>query len=103
MWCVLHEGFEIMDVTEITKEAKWGSYLEDPQPGSRLGELKPMWASTETVQRAEEGILPALSVSEPPLLIFHNDHTQLLHTSGGLPYKWLWEKLLLDLLAKAHR
>lgn len=42
-WCVLHEGFSFKNVTNITGEAKWGSYLEDPLPGARLAELTPLW------------------------------------------------------------
>ena len=26
------------------REARWGSFLEDPQPDSRFAELKPLWA-----------------------------------------------------------
>lgn len=73
LWSVLHEGFTFDDVTEITGEAKWGSYLEDPPDGSRLGELRPMWASSFAVQRAANGIIHNLSRDAPPLLIFHVD------------------------------
>merc|ERR1712066_575904 len=69
-WTVLHEGFTFWDVTNITGEAKWGSYMEDPQPGARLAELRPLWVSGEGLERVERGKLVKLSEQEPPLLIF---------------------------------
>lgn len=72
-WCVLHEGFTFRDVTDITGEAKWGSYMEDPLPGARLAELKPIWFSGEAMERLEQGVLPRLSAEDPPLIIFHAD------------------------------
>mmetsp|Transcript_71690 Transcript_71690/g.205748 ORF Transcript_71690/g.205748 Transcript_71690/m.205748 type:complete len:512 (-) Transcript_71690:68-1603(-) len=72
-WCAMHEGFNFRDVTDITGEAKWGSYMEDPLPGARLAELKPVWISGEALERVENGQLPPMNVQEPPLLIFHAD------------------------------
>jgi len=72
-WCAMHEGFNFRDVTDITGEAKWGSYMEDPLPGARLAELKPVWISGEALERVENGQLPPMNVEEPPLLIFHAD------------------------------
>lgn len=72
-WCVLKEHFRFKDVTNITGEAKWGSYMEDPLPGSRLAELSPLWISGQALQRMEEGELPPLSKNDPPLIIFHAD------------------------------
>jgi len=73
-WCVLHEGFHFKDVTDITGEAKWGSYLEDPRPGARIGELQPLWVSGDAFTRAESGEIGPMSNEAPPLLIFHVDH-----------------------------
>jgi len=73
-WCMLHEGFRMWDVTNLTGEAKWGSYLEDPPDGARIGELTPLWVSAETYVRAERSIIPPLSKVDPPLIIFHVDH-----------------------------
>merc|ERR1712217_86047 len=61
------------DVTELTGEAKWGSYMEDPLPNAQLGSLQPLWISSEALDRVEDGQLPPLSTSVPPLLIFHAD------------------------------
>jgi len=102
-YCVMHEGFRFRDVTDVTMEAKWGSYLEDPQHGSRLAELNPMWASAETVERSEEKHILPLSVEAPPLLIFHTDHVDMRYTTAGKRYKELWEKLILDLLVRHKR
>ncbi|CAJ1372797.1 unnamed protein product [Effrenium voratum] len=103
MWTMLYDGWDIRDVTNITKEAKWGSYLEDPQHGSRLAELRPMWASAETVLREEEGKIASFSEEEPPVLIFHVDHEGLRYSFGGQEYKELWEQLLLELLTLHKR
>jgi hypothetical protein len=73
-WAVLNEGFHFRDVTNLTGEAKWGSYLEDPMPGTRLQELAPMWTSGQAVERAEKGTIVGPPADEPPLLIFHSDH-----------------------------
>eukprot|EP00931_Biecheleriopsis_adriatica_P081745 TRINITY_DN5509_c1_g2_i1.p1 TRINITY_DN5509_c1_g2~~TRINITY_DN5509_c1_g2_i1.p1 ORF type:complete len:469 (-),score=116.74 TRINITY_DN5509_c1_g2_i1:75-1376(-) len=102
MFTMLYEGFDVRDVTNLTLEAKWGSYLEDPQFGSKLAELKPMWASAETVYRIEDEKLPKFSKEEPPLLIFHVDHENLQYSFGGTEYKVMWELLLLQLL-KLHK
>jgi len=72
-WCVMHKGFRFKDVSNITGQAKWGSFMEDPLPGSRLGELEPIWVSGQASQRAEEGEIAPLSQAVPPLLIFHAD------------------------------
>merc|ERR1712216_211696 len=72
-WCVLHEGFTFRDVTNITGEAKWGSYMEDPLPGARLAELEPLWISNQALERVESGVLPEMSKEVPPLLVFHAD------------------------------
>merc|ERR1712039_755180 len=71
---VLHEGFRFWDVTNLTGEAKWGSYLEDPMPGAQLNSLAPMWVSMEALSAARRGEIPALSEEQPPLLLFHADH-----------------------------
>lgn len=73
-WTVLEEGWRFRDVTNLTGEAKWGSYLEDPQPGARLFELAPMWISGHAFERAEKGVIVGPPADEPPLLIFHSDH-----------------------------
>ena len=72
-WTVLHEGFSFRDVTEWTGPAKWGSYMEDPQPGAKLAPLKPLWVSGQALERVERQVLPPLSDEEPPLLVFHGD------------------------------
>merc|ERR1711870_52112 len=69
-WSVLHEGFRFLDVTNITGEAKWGSYMEDPQPGARLTGLDPLWISSKVLVKSSEGKLP-LSETAPPFLVFH--------------------------------
>eukprot|EP00930_Biecheleria_cincta_P082271 TRINITY_DN72031_c0_g1_i1.p1 TRINITY_DN72031_c0_g1~~TRINITY_DN72031_c0_g1_i1.p1 ORF type:complete len:552 (+),score=94.13 TRINITY_DN72031_c0_g1_i1:122-1777(+) len=103
MWTVLHEGWDYLDVTDITLEAKWGSYLEDPQFGSRLAELKPMWTSAEALWRVEDDKIPGFSEIHPPLLIFHVDHENLRYSFGEHAYKQLWETLVLDLLKRDKR
>eukprot|EP00439_Symbiodinium_sp_Y106_P031725 s4223_g3.t2 len=103
MWCVLHEGFQVRDVTDLAKEARWGSFLEDPQPDSRFAELKPLWASTEAVAAVEMSKAAPFSQESPPLLIFHADHLQMRFTFFGRRHKFLWESLLLDLLEKHNR
>lgn len=102
MWTMLYDGWDIRDVTSITLEAKWGSYLEDPQDGSKLSQLNPMWVSANALSRAEEGRIAKLSTQDPPLLIFHVDHEDLMYSYGGQQYKALWETLLLHLL-KLHK
>jgi len=102
-YCALREGFRFWDVTNITGEAKWGSYLEDPQPGARLADLRPMWVSMEALSRTISGTIPPLSKEAPPLLIFHVDHEACRIAPGLDVEKRLWEKLLLELLAKQGR
>merc|ERR1719181_1502497 len=46
-WCIMYEGYHWDDVTDVTGEAKWGSYLEDPLPGSRLRDMHPMWLGSD--------------------------------------------------------
>lgn len=103
MYTVLHHGWDYLDVTDITLEAKWGSYLEDPQFGSRLAELKPMWTSAEALWRAEDDKIPGFSEQQPPLLIFHVDHENLRYSFGEQAYKQLWETLLLEILKRDKR
>jgi hypothetical protein len=76
VWCVLHEGFDFLDVTEITKEALWGSYLEITQKGSRLAELEPMWIGADVLAMAMRQEIAPLSATNPPLLVFHIDHLE---------------------------
>lgn len=101
MWTVLHDGWDFLDVSDTTLEAKWGSYLEDPQLGSRLAELKPMWTSADALGRVEDGSVPAFSEVDPPLLIFHLDH--LMEKYAEPAYKELWKELLLELLKRDKR
>merc|ERR1712060_118893 len=68
-----HEGFVFRDVTDLSGEAKWGSYMEDPLPGARFDVLQPMWISGQALERVEKGIIPKLNETAPPLLIFHAD------------------------------
>jgi len=72
-WCILHEGFSFKDVTNLTGEAKWGSYLEDPPANARLDLLEPIWVSGHAMEYMEDGIIPNFSKSNPPLLIYHAD------------------------------
>jgi len=102
-WCVLFEGFHFRDVTNTTGEARWGSYMEDPQPGARLGELQPLWISGQALERVEAGRLPPLPAGEgaaPPLLIFHSDQGR--SRAAREKRKAAWEEVLLVLL-KRHR
>eukprot|EP00435_Cladocopium_sp_Y103_P039452 s1780_g10.t1 len=101
MWCMLYEGWDIQDVTNITLEAKWGSYLEDPQENSELAKLRPMWVSSEALSKAQSGKIMALSKEEPPLILFHVDMLDLRYSAGGHDYKVLWEDLVLAFL-KVH-
>jgi len=100
-WCAMHEGFHFQDVTNLTGEAKWGSYLEDPMPGARINELQPMWISAEALLRSESGQIPAMSRDVPPLLIFHADHTGYRYYRRVDGQKSVWEGLVLDLM-KLH-
>merc|ERR1740129_120484 len=88
VWCVLHEGYDVWDVTEITKETGWGSFLEDPQPGSRLAELEPMWIASESLLLARHGLILQLSRKNPPLLVFHIDHQERSFPDAGAKQKW---------------
>lgn len=103
MWCMLYEGWDIQDVTNITLEAKWGSYLEDPQENSELAKLQPMWVSSEALSKAQSGKIMALSKEEPPLILFHVDMLDLRYSAGGHDYKVLWEDLVLALLKLHNR
>merc|ERR1712129_114895 len=103
-YCMLNEGFRINDVTNLTGDAKWGSYLEDPLPGARLDKLQPMWISGDALKAVWRGSVPELSKEAPPLMVFHIDH------GGGdvMPKdqraeKGVWEELVLDLLAGQGR
>merc|ERR1712048_50165 len=102
-WCVMHEGFRFRDVTNVSGEAKWGSYLEDPLPGARVSELEPLWISAEALSKAERGEIPTMRKTAPPLMIFHADHEALRFFRGGDEEKILWEKLMLDLLKRHGR
>lgn len=99
-FCMLNEGYHINDVTNLTGEAKWGSYLEDPLDGARLDELQPMWISSEALQASWNRKIPKLSMQAPPLLIFHVDHggASILPPHAQAE-KGVWEMLVLDLLA----
>lgn len=72
-WCMMHEGFRIRDVTGLTGEAKWGSYMEDPLPGAQLAPLKPLWVSGGALSMSEQGAIPPMNENVPPLIIFHAD------------------------------
>lgn len=100
--CVLYDGWRFRDVTNITRDAKWGSYLEDPIPGSQLGQLKPLWVSAETIDRAEGGVIGPLSREEPPLLIFHADHVPRF-TYGWPGLSDAWNELMADLIQLQNR
>merc|ERR1712048_141438 len=93
-WCVLYEGYKFRDVTDITGEAKWGSYMEDPLPGAKLHKLKPLWVSGEALVSAKRELIPPMSDKEPPLLVFHADHNM---EAFKLPkVKMKWERVLHD-------
>merc|ERR1712083_102943 len=98
-WCVLHEGFRFWDVTNITGEAKWGSYMEDPLPGARLAELVPLWVSGQVMERVENGILPPLSTEMPPLIIFHGDQGRVRGDRHNNRHRW---KQVLKVLGDLH-
>jgi len=100
-WNVLHEGFRFKDVTNLTGYAKWGSYLEDPLPNARIGEMQPLWVSSHALVLVEDGFIPALSREAPPLLIFHAD--QEGSQFYNLTEKNIWKNLLLELLALQGR
>jgi len=91
-WCVLNEGFSFRDVTSISGLAKWGSYLEDPLPGSRLADLHPIWVSAETVVSSERGRIKRLAEDKPPLIIFHVDHDG--HRFNVEHYVKLWKPVV---------
>lgn len=106
-WCVLHEGFRFRDVTELTGEARWGSYLEEPEPGAQLEPLEPLWISTYAVQRSEGGVIGRLSASQPPLLVFHLDRGDkdlppLKNTSSGQSRRAWTEVLVKELYMEGH-
>lgn len=98
-WCVMYKGFRFKDVTNITGQAKWGSFMEDPLPGSRLGELEPLWVSGQAAQRAEEGVISPLSQVAPPLLIFHADQGRLRARREDRRAEW---KATLQAIMKAR-
>lgn len=91
-WCVLNEGFSFRDVTDVTGPAVWGSYLEDPVPGSNFSELRPLWVSGQAVVLSEQGRIRRLSAEEPPLVIFHVDHQEGRFNAG----KWMsmWKPVI---------
>eukprot|EP00434_Breviolum_minutum_P008536 symbB.v1.2.007530.t1/scaffold462.1/size201456/20 len=101
MWCMLYEGWDVKDVTDVTLEAKWGSYMEDPLENSQLAKLQPMWVSSEALSKAQSGKIMPFDKEAPPLILFHVDMLDLRYSAGGHDYKVLWEDLLLDLL-KVH-
>mmetsp|Transcript_94644 Transcript_94644/g.276699 ORF Transcript_94644/g.276699 Transcript_94644/m.276699 type:complete len:292 (+) Transcript_94644:823-1698(+) len=100
-WCALQEGFRFRDVTNVTGEAKWGSYMEDPLPGARLGELRPLWISGQALERVEDHRLPPLPRDVPPLLIFHSDQGR--SRAKREKRKEEWEAVLLQLLRRRGR
>jgi len=104
-WCVLHEGFRFRDVTNLTGEAKWGSYLEDPQPGANLAELAPLWTSAQALERAVKGIITGTPADQPPLLIFHSDQGAarrgFMEQRGKL--KRAWAEVLGAMLLQQNR
>jgi len=100
-WCVLHEGFHFNDVTNLTGEAKWGSYMEDPLPGARLDKLRPLWISGQAIERVETGVLPKLSEDAPPLVIFHADQGRARAERDRHREEWM--EVLLQLLERHGR
>jgi hypothetical protein len=79
MWCEMYEGYHMDDVTAVTGNAIWGSYLEDPKPtkgygSSRIAELHPMWLPADAYKAILEGKVPPMSHIDPPLMHLHVDH-----------------------------
>lgn len=97
-WCILKEGFHIRDVTPITGEAKWGSYMEDPMPGARLAELSPIWISGEGMERVEQGVIPPMNQAVPPLIIFHADKGR--ERAGRERYRQLWKEVMSQIMQR---
>merc|ERR1712217_305256 len=95
-WCILHEGFRVRNVTDIAGEASWGSYMEDPPPGSRLGKLQPLWISAKAFVGVEKDILAPLSQEAPPLLVFDADKEASRFGDEALQKRW--QRLLSSLL-----
>jgi len=94
VWCILHEDFLIKDVTDITKEAPWGSYLEDAREGSRLSDLQPVWVGADSLLRAQTGKIKAMNHDQPPLLVFHVDH-QHQSFNGYAKMRRTWEQQMI--------
>jgi len=88
---VLHEGFRFRDVTNLTGEAKWGSFLEDPQPNTSLRELQPLMISGHALERSELGTIVGPPAHAPPVLIFHSDHAN--PRANFLPKRKLLKKI----------
>jgi len=91
-WCILHEGYRLDDVTPITGMAKWGSYIEDPLPGSRMRDLHPMWFPADAYMAYKNGQIPGMSSVDPPLLYCHVDH--FWSEFGCEPYLKSWGTFL---------
>lgn len=92
-WCCLHEDFSFRDVTPIVGYAKWGSYLEDPQPGARLAELSPMWISGDAMVSWYQQKIGDMNRTDPPLLVFHVDHKRdRFETKSDKKLHHLWDE-----------
>jgi len=100
-WCVMHEGFVFRDVTNLTGMAKWGSYMEDPLPGARIGELEPIWVSSHALTRSEKGVISTFSEDVPPLLLFHAD--QGPPRTDREKDRKRWDQVMLEILAQHGR
>merc|ERR1711862_95120 len=79
MWCEMYEGYHMDDVTAVTDNAIWGSYLEDPKPtkgygSSRIDVLHPLWLPADAKKAIDEGKVPPMSKVDPPLMHLHVDH-----------------------------
>eukprot|EP00747_Dinoflagellata_sp_TGD_P164102 gnl/TRDRNA2_/TRDRNA2_183568_c0_seq1.p1 gnl/TRDRNA2_/TRDRNA2_183568_c0~~gnl/TRDRNA2_/TRDRNA2_183568_c0_seq1.p1 ORF type:complete len:429 (-),score=43.37 gnl/TRDRNA2_/TRDRNA2_183568_c0_seq1:23-1309(-) len=71
-WCMLHEGYTVSDVSNLVGQVGMASYLEHPTVGSRIDSLRPLWVSNKVIDMVNQGQLPPLSISDPPLLEFHD-------------------------------
>lgn len=103
-FCVLFMGFRFNDVTHLSGEAKWGSYMEDPQDIARLDLIAPppLWVSEQSADLIRKKGLN-MSRESPPLLIFHADHRGCKLVPDLCKEKQMWTRLLPDFLAEQKR
>lgn len=92
-WCLMHEGYHWDDVTAVTDNAVWGSYLEDPKPtkgygSSRLAELHPLWLPADANMAIKDGKVPPMSHIDPPLMHLHVDHFSHEYDCWPAATKW---------------